>query len=78
MTLASIVLSSILSAAPALEAEIRAVAALPGEPHIVAAAGVLKDESLVLTLENPEQGIKQSYFVTIKSGETTTRRLGLK
>jgi serine/threonine protein kinase len=30
------------------------------------------------SLENPEQGLKQSYSVTIKSGETVSRRLGLK
>ena len=53
MTLA-LALCSLLAAAPALEAEIRAVAALPGEPHIVGAAGVLKDETPVLTLENPD------------------------
>src|SRR5262249_46830574 len=35
------------------EATIRAVAALPGEPHAVAAAGVLRDESPILTIENP-------------------------
>ncbi len=32
----------------------------------------------VLTLENAEQGIKQSYTVTVKGGETVSRRLGLK
>ncbi len=32
----------------------------------------------VLTLENPDQGIKQNYTVTIKSGETFSRSLGLK
>lgn len=31
-----------------------------------------------LTLENAEQGIKQSFTVTIKSGETVTKKLGLK
>jgi serine/threonine-protein kinase len=31
-----------------------------------------------LTLENSEQGIKQTYTVNIKSGETVTRNLGLK
>jgi len=31
-----------------------------------------------LTLENPEQSIKQSYPVTIQSGQTVTRSLGLK
>jgi unsaturated rhamnogalacturonyl hydrolase len=54
MTLATAAVVSMLAAAPALEADIRAVAALPGEPRIVAAAGVLKDETPVLTLENPD------------------------
>jgi serine/threonine-protein kinase len=31
-----------------------------------------------LSLENPEQSIKKSYSVTIKSGETVSRRLGIK
>ncbi len=31
-----------------------------------------------LTLENPDQGIKQSYSVTIKPGDTSSHRLGLK
>ncbi len=52
MTLASLAVVSMLAAAPALESEIRAVAALPGEPHMVAAAGVLKDETPVVTIEN--------------------------
>jgi hypothetical protein len=39
-------------AAPPLEADIRAVAALAGEPRIVSAAGVTRDEAPVLTLEN--------------------------
>ncbi len=34
--------------------QLRAIAALPGEPSIVSAAGVRKDESPVLTLENPD------------------------
>ena len=32
----------------------------------------------VLTLENPELGIKQSYTITLKRGESVSRRLGLK
>lgn len=32
----------------------------------------------LLTLENTDQGIKQQYTVTIKSGETTTKTVGLK
>jgi serine/threonine-protein kinase len=31
-----------------------------------------------LLLENPDLGIKQSYTVTIKSGEAVSRRLGLR
>ena len=31
-----------------------------------------------LTLENPDQGIKQTYTVNIRSGETASRNLGLK
>ncbi|WP_394828364.1 protein kinase domain-containing protein [Pendulispora albinea] len=34
--------------------------------------------SHTLTLENPDDGIKQSFTVTIKSGETFNKRLGLK
>ena len=37
-----------------IEAELRQVAALPGEPRIVAAAGVRQDETPILTLENPD------------------------
>jgi len=48
----AVLLASII-AASTLDAETRAVAALPGEPHIVAAAGVTRDESPVLTIENP-------------------------
>ena len=43
-----------IPAAASLEAEIRAAAALAGEPHIVSAAGVTRDESPILTLENPD------------------------
>ncbi len=39
--------------------------ALPAGPH-------------VLTLDNPDQGIHQTYEVTVKSGDTVSRRLGLK
>jgi len=41
--------------------------------HVSLSAG-----SHTLTLENPDQGIKQQTTVTIKSGETVTKRLGLK
>jgi hypothetical protein len=50
---ALVIALSLLAAAP-LESEIRAVAALPGEPRIVSAAGVRKDETPILTLENPD------------------------
>ena len=39
--------------AASLEADIRAAAALPGEPSIVSAAGVTSDEQPILTIENP-------------------------
>jgi serine/threonine protein kinase len=38
----------------------------------------LSPGSHTLLLENPEQGMKQSTTVTIKSGETTTRAIGFK
>ena len=51
--IAVLILSSLLAASP-MEAEIRAVAALPGEPRIVSAAGVTRDETPILSLENPD------------------------
>ena len=51
--LVALIVGSWLAASP-LEAEIRAVAALPGEPRIVSAAGVTRDETPILTLENPD------------------------
>ena len=53
---ASLLVWSMLAAAVAapLEADVRAVALLGGEPRLVSAAGVRKDESAVLTLENPD------------------------
>jgi rhamnogalacturonyl hydrolase YesR len=36
------------------DSEINAVAALPGEPRVVSAAGVTRDETPLLTIENPE------------------------
>ena len=54
MCTATVIVWSALAAAPAFEADIRAVAALPGEPHAVGAAGVLSDETPVLTLENAD------------------------
>jgi unsaturated rhamnogalacturonyl hydrolase len=37
-----------------IDAEIREVAALAGEPHVVSAAGVTRDETPILTIENPD------------------------
>jgi unsaturated rhamnogalacturonyl hydrolase len=51
MVLAAI-MGARLAAAPALDADIRAVAGTPGEPRIVSAAGVTRDESPILTIEN--------------------------
>src|SRR5262245_50750543 len=51
MTCFALVCAAALAAAP-LDQEIAAVAALPGEPHAVSAAGLTADESPVLTLEN--------------------------
>ena len=52
--IAAVAVLSMLAAAGPSDAEIRAVAALPGEPRIVSAAGVLKNDTPVLTLENPD------------------------
>jgi unsaturated rhamnogalacturonyl hydrolase len=52
MATAAWVLWAMLGAASAMDAEIRAVAALPGEPRIVSAAGVTRDETPILTIEN--------------------------
>jgi unsaturated rhamnogalacturonyl hydrolase len=54
MHAAALVASMLAITGPALDSEIRAVAALPGEPRIVSAAGVRKDDTPVLTLENPD------------------------
>ena len=40
--------------AASLDTELRAVAALAGEPRIVSAAGVTRDETPILTIENPD------------------------
>ena len=44
----------VVTQAASLDAELRAVAALAGEPRIVSAAGVTRDETPILTLENPD------------------------
>src|SRR5690349_13217661 len=51
-TTALLVSAAIAAAAP-FETELRAVAALPGEPHVVSAAGVTRDEAPILSVENP-------------------------
>ena len=37
----------------------------------------LPSGSQVLSLENPELGIETSYPITIESGKTTVRRIGI-
>ena len=51
---ASLVAWTLLAAAQPIDADIRAVAALAGEPRIVSAAGLLEDDTPVLTLENSD------------------------
>jgi rhamnogalacturonyl hydrolase YesR len=46
-------LCAALAGAAPLDADVAAVAALPGEPRIVSAAGLAADESAILTIENP-------------------------
>jgi serine/threonine-protein kinase len=41
--------------------------------HISLPAG-----SHTLTLDNPDQGIHQTYALTVKAGESVTKHLGLK
>jgi hypothetical protein len=54
----AVVVAAALAVAPraaaTIDAEVRAVAALAGEPHIVSAAGVTRDETPILTIENPD------------------------
>jgi unsaturated rhamnogalacturonyl hydrolase len=49
---AALLVAGAMAAAAPFEAELRAVARLAGDPAIVSAAGVLSDESPVLTVEN--------------------------
>lgn len=51
---AAVLVLSMAAAVAPVDAKIRAVAALPGEPRIVSAAGVRKDETPVITIENPD------------------------
>jgi len=48
------VMLAVVPQAASLDAEVRAVAALAGEPRIVSAAGVTLDEAPILTIENPD------------------------
>src|SRR5262245_27197020 len=50
--LCATLLCAVLGAGLSLESDLAAVAALPGEPQIVSAAGLAGDESRIATLEN--------------------------
>jgi unsaturated rhamnogalacturonyl hydrolase len=50
--LAATIVAAAVTLAPSLEAEIRAIAALPGEPSVVSAAGLTKADAPILTIEN--------------------------
>jgi unsaturated rhamnogalacturonyl hydrolase len=54
MPFASAIFVAVTLAVAPLDAELRAVAALNGEPRVVSAAGVRRDETPILTLENPD------------------------
>jgi len=54
MQTALFLLSTMLAAALPLDVDIRAVAALAGEPRIVSAAGVTRDGTPIVTIENPD------------------------
>lgn len=51
--LSAVLVSAVLAAAASLESNITAVAALPGEPRTVSAAGLTPDDESILTIENP-------------------------
>ncbi len=51
--IAAVLLSAGLLASVSLDAEIKAVAALPGEPRLVSAAAVTPSDAPLLTIENP-------------------------
>jgi unsaturated rhamnogalacturonyl hydrolase len=51
--LSAVLVSAVLAAAASLESNITAVAALPGEPRTVGAAGLTRDDESILTIENP-------------------------
>src|SRR5262245_26101050 len=52
MTIAALIFTAAL--AGSLDADLKAVAALAGEPATVAAAGVTRDEAPILTIENAD------------------------
>ena len=52
IAIASLLASTLLAAASPIDADIRTVAALAGEPRAVSAAGVTRDEAPILTIEN--------------------------
>jgi unsaturated rhamnogalacturonyl hydrolase len=52
MTGAFVLTVALASSASSYERDLRAVAALPGEPRAVSAAGVMKDETPILTIED--------------------------
>jgi rhamnogalacturonyl hydrolase YesR len=59
-----------------VDADLRAVAALPGEPSIVAAAGVTRDDRPILTLENqsafdPESRLRRAVIYAASGNERT-------
>jgi unsaturated rhamnogalacturonyl hydrolase len=79
--LAILVLSMAAAGAAAADADIRAVAALAGEPRVVSAAGVHKDETPVATIENPDAfdpAAKQRRLVLVGSanGDSADAVLG--
>src|ERR1043165_149041 len=72
--LSALLVAAAVAAVPALETEIRAVAALPGEPSSVAAAGLTKDDAPILTLENPfafDQASTKKRVVVFGTSEQT-------
>src|SRR5262245_58128107 len=47
----SILLASAMAAAPPLQSEVTAVAGLSGDPAVVSAAGITRDDTPILTIE---------------------------
>src|SRR5947209_19015932 len=68
----AMLVSAVLAAA-SLESTLASVAALPGEPHLMSAAGLVEDRP-VLTLENPsafDPGVTTLRLVLVGSDETS-------